>query len=233
MKFGITERGDAGYDLREVLQNMKSVDAAVWITKRPDILVKNIDIIPDNVIIHCTITGLAGTVWEPHSIPVDNALNAYKTLVHRFGYNKAVLRVDPIIPTKDTWNKAIHVINHCRSRLRISILDLYNHVRARLPEETLKEVIKQYPNSIHAKTSTRTWIVTKIKSMYPNVEVCGEPGIENTGCISEKDFIALNIPVPPKTICKQRAACACLANKTELLSRKGQCPNKCTYCYWK
>jgi hypothetical protein len=53
-------------------------------------------------------------------------------------------------------------------------------------------------------------------------EVCGEPGFECAGCLSERDCEILGV----KSIewkGRQRAACGCLAQKVELLNRRGPC----------
>jgi hypothetical protein len=240
MRVGITERGDGGFHFDQWLSKMNTVDAAIIISKRPDILLQRCNEIPDNTIIHCSITGAAGTLWEPNSIPVNKAFNCYIKLANKFGYNRVVLRVDPIIPTE--WSKAATLINAAYTnekscRIRVSIMDLYKHVEQRLINggftEELNKLKKYYKYGIHANNFSRKWIINEISYLFPNVEICGEPGFKNTGCISKIDLITLGIPIPPKTICTQRTACACLGNKTELLNNKRQCPNKCLYCYWR
>ena len=63
-------------------------------------------------------------------------------------------------------------------------------------------------------------------------ELCGEPDMETTGCISEIDCRILGVE-PIERDFKQRQECLCLGNKQELLNDKKVCPSKCIYCYWK
>jgi DNA repair photolyase len=237
MKIGITERGDAGYHFTQWLNKINSVEAAVLITKRPDLLVKRINEIPNNTIIHCTITG-AGKLWEPNGIPTEDAFKAYCTLANTFGYNRVVLRIDPIIPTE--WKAVENLLlkahtNNPDCRIRISILDMYNHVYARLQKypDLLKKIKMYYTKKFHANNNTRNFIMENVFTIFPNTEVCSEPGYPSTGCVSLTDLTILGIRHPPVFPNHQRPLCECIGQKTELLTHRGQCPNKCLYCYWR
>ena len=65
------------------------------------------------------------------------------------------------------------------------------------------------------------------------LEACAENTKHQLGCISQKDFDILGITEQAEPAGFQRKGCMCIAGKTELLSSKVQCPNKCLYCYWK
>lgn len=236
MNIGITERGDAGLDFSWT----KYKGPKILITKAPQNL---FNIFGDlkfdlrDCIIHCSITGLGGTLWEPHVSPIDETLYAYNKLVEELGGNKVILRIDPIIIGVSDKN-IIQLVESARGRLRISFLDMYDHVRARLTQQKIEIPVAH--TTFHADIVLRKkWfsVIEDIyKKIYPNgeVEVCGEPGLKCTGCVSEKDLIALNITDSISTTLKQqRLSCQCLAEKTELLYNKRPCAHNCIYCYWK
>lgn len=185
----------------------------------------------DKTIVHCTITGLGGTVFEPNVPKPEIELKAYKNLVDMLGSERVVLRVDPIFPEDSFWiNYHKPIIEQCVSRLRISFLDIYNHTRDNLHNLYINDKHK----NIHADLNIRLYYLNKIKEIYSDVEVCGEPDIECLGCVSERDFKALGIATDKirKNKNKQRNSCKCVGNKFELLSNPNVCNHGCLYCYW-
>lgn len=217
-RFGITERGDAAHHITQLTRDAALYDGCIWITKAPHAFV-NITL-PPNVILHCTITGFGSTKIEPGVQPADKTLEAYDRLVDQYGGERVVLRVDPIIPTPRGMDAALAIIARRRGRVRISYLDLYPHVKQRFATASI-----QLPwTSFHAPNRPR----------LPDVEICGEPDLPCTGCISERDFRAIGLPAPDTGSRKgQRAACSCLASKTELLRERKPCIHGCLYCYWR
>lgn len=228
MKIGITERGDAGLDFSW----MKYKGYKILITKNPVELLKNCYTSDfNNSIVHCTITGLGGTVYEPNVIKPTEAIDAYTKLVETLGVERVVLRVDPIFPNENFWlNYHKPIIEQCKSRLRISFLDMYNHTRNNLHNLYINDKHK----NIHADLDIRLYYLNKIKEIYSDVEVCGEPDIECLGCVSERDFKALGIATDKirKNKNKQRNSCKCVGNKFELLNNPNVCNHGCLYCYW-
>ncbi len=236
MKIGVTERGDAGLDFSW----MSFKGPKILITKSPQ---NFLNFFGDPIcnfndcIIHCTITGLGGTPWEPNVSPIDITLYAYNRLVEEFGGDRVVLRIDPIIIGVSDKN-IFKVLDNVRGRLRISFLDMYDHVRERIKQNNIE--MPGFHMGFHANSHYRQSWVDRIdsclKEKYPNrtVEVCGEPGLMCTGCVSEKDFNALNIDIPLGVELKgQRKYCQCLAEKEELLKNMHPCKHNCIYCYWK
>jgi DNA repair photolyase len=217
---GITERGDAALD-QSWRNKLDTVSGVILITKAP----QSLGVIPVNAIVHCTITGYGGTVIEPGVADPLVTLEAYDKLVDEFGGERTVLRIDPIIPTLKGIARALEIFNHAKGRVRISFLDAYPHVRERFHQQHMK-----LPwDEIHWPLPGRR----RIAEMFPGAEICGEPGLECTGCVSMRDMAALKMTCQLAGACSQRAACACAANKTELLTRRGQCAHGCLYCYWK
>lgn len=217
--FGITERGDGGLD-QSWIKKADKYDGIICITKSPQLLT-NLLFLPDNVIIHCTITGLGQTKLESGVAPTEITIPAYKELVSKYGSERVVLRIDPIIPFGDYLEKTIEVFTHAEGRVRISFIDNYYAIQnsIKLPWETL-----------HAPLEIRKQALEH----FPNAEICGEPDLPSTGCISERDYIAIGLPKPiglGKS--KQRTYCNCLETKKELLKNKTVCEHNCSYCYWR
>jgi len=247
MKIGITERGDAAIHYDEAMEAHQKMDMSIFITKNPKFFLTHE--LPKNVILHCTITGFGGTVIEPNVRSCHDEIAAYMFLIRRHGKDRIVLRVDPLIPTPQGNEKATPVIMNCRGRIRISFMDMYNHVVDRFlaSPDSLKCIgleqhhLRKGSCQQHVPIPLRLKQYDYVRSLLDGVgckeeiEVCGEPDFKCTGCISQKDLDALNISVNDK-ISKggwQRPACACLAQKTELLTHKGKCNHNCIYCYWK
>lgn len=135
-KIGITEAGDAGLDLSWV-DKMNQVDGAILITKcvSPDFCDAALKY-KDRVIIHTTFTGFGHSVLEPFVPAPYDEFDAITTLVDGgFPKNKIVVRIDPIIPTKKgietAYNVFLTFIDHGFNRFRISLIDMYPHVRRR------------------------------------------------------------------------------------------------------
>lgn len=206
---------------------------------------------PSNVIFHVTCTGLSGTIFEPNTPSVDSVLDSIKDL-NEFQKKHVVLRVDPICPPLFTCNipNEFNGLKYCENfykilkfgsannlRVRISFLDMYKHVWERLEKYPLvKEHLKKhYGNELHLPLESRKKYLSLIeKTVGKKVEVCGEPGLECFGCISKLDLDTLKVDLK-KEVGKgmQRAACACLALKKELIPIKKVCPHNCIYCYWR
>lgn len=228
MKIGITERGDAALDL--AWRNASGVDGVILITKSPQVLLElPREKLPEPVIVHCTITGYGATVLEPGVAPWHETISAYERWVDRLGPERVVLRIDPIIPTQKGLDRALEVLRRARGRVRISFLDLYPHVCDRFKKAGLP-----IPWQGHAPIEVRQAALERLQEAAGReVEVCGEPGLKCTGCISPADLRALGLADWSGPKSRQRPACACLGVKTELLSNKHPCRHGCLYCYWK
>ena len=183
-----------------------------------------------NSLIHATITGWGGTPIEPHVMNVEESAVLFQEAVAVLGAERVVLRIDPIIPTEEGVERAeavfrkLHLEIKERTRVRISFLDNYPHVKARF----IAAGIPPLPYSFHAPLQQRQALLKR----FPGAEVCGEPGLPCTGCLSKKDLEVLGLR---QTLGEgnQRQTCHCLASKTEVFSVRGRCPHGCLYCYWK
>ena len=243
MKIGITERGDGGLSFAKVKKaiDSKTVDGAIVITKVPSKLVREIEYFLEhkNILIHTTITGLGGTPLEPNVNTADYELDAYHTL-STYLPERVILRIDPVILDAPYLKMAKDVLIQAKTRVRISFLDFYPHVADRLRASGLNIRINE---DLHYDLDTCKLVLESFQNILNSqgknikIEVCGEPGIECTGCISEKDIETMGLMrlMSKNDLSKgnQRPACQCLANKVELLNSKHPCKNGCLYCYWK
>jgi DNA repair photolyase len=239
MKIGITERGDAALHRLVWSQKRDSVDGLVLITKDPATLLSKVDNF-DKCIVHCTITGWGETPLEPYVPSLVKSMKAYDKLVDLLGPERVVLRVDPIVPVPMGFGFAKGIVSSARGRVRISFLDLYKHVwdRIRINYPALAtELAERYAGQKHGALHKRQATLEKLQKLTDRkIEVCGEPGIECSGCVSSTDLEVLGLATPFAELTeesKQRAACSCLAVKTELLENRNQCSHSCLYCYWR
>ena len=236
---GITETGDIAFDLAAF---DRLHEANIIITKRLtdrviDKLIEN----KDRCILHLTVTGWGGTPMEPLAPTVNWSRNQYSKLVKAgFPVQQVVLRIDPIILTEEGMEAVNDVLDAFRdsgiSRYRISFLDMYKHAKERF----LLAGIDIPHQTFHAPLETRRNLVREMiedgNDTGYTVEVCGEPGIPSTPCISQKDIDILGLTgeIILKGKADQRDSCHCPANKKQILTKRpGRCQNQCLYCYWK
>lgn len=249
-KIGITEAGDAGLDL-SWSDKLDSVDGAIVITKyvspgfRDAVLAAK-----DKLIVHATVTGFGGSVPEPNVPTPDEEFKAITGLIDAgFPKQKVVIRIDPIVPTPKGIKTAESVfkmfIDAGFSRFRISIIDMYPHVRERFKQAGLPLPYGShgfYPSAEQVRTVDK--MLLNMFAYYgarrpmPKFEGCAEPGLTNVihcGCVSGFDLSLLGLPKDDSMDGSgyQRRHCKCYSGKTELLESKRRCEHQCLYCYWR
>ena len=255
IQIGVTERGDAALnsDWKDWVYLFHQ--PAILITKNP---IKLIEDNPKlfvknnpkcNVILHATITGMGGTWLEPKVLNSDFVIQKLKEfLIKDFDHKRIVIRQDPIfIPemfiNNEYKNKIFEIGKFAKEnnlRYRISFLDLYQHVKDRISQANpshFEYISKVQPNK-HLSEKIRLKFLEILKKntglTNDEIEICGEPGIKCTGCVSEKDLNTFNIKLEKEVeIGFQRLNCVCLGIKKELLNNKHRCAHQCLYCYWK
>ena len=217
---GITEGADPTINLNW-MPWVYDDKPAILITKRPDLLLPMLTG-KENVIIHCTITGWGGTKVEPNILNWSTEIEYYHRLCTLFGTERVVLRIDPILPD---YNLALlqAIREHTEGRLRISFLDAYPHVRTRFSNAGV--ILEQ--SSFHQPLELRRFIWEELGEP----EVCGEPDMPSTPCVSANDCLILGVE-PSLTEKQQRLVCHCLDSKRELCNKHG-CAYHCLYCYWR
>lgn len=234
------------------------LDANIVISKElNDEMIEKLLVVQNRVIFHHTVTGQGGTVLEPNVKTPEHEFEQYRKLLERgFPYTHYVLRLDPIILwSKETQDNVIKVLELWNSvatasrnyiRCRVSVVDLYPHVKARLEAAGVSVFYDTFtaPDAVFRR-------VEKILSPYSATpdksgfffECCAETKlplslVTQQGCASYRDLELLGLPEsecitygrPEK---KQRGDCMCLAKKQILGVKPGRCPHGCLYCFWK
>jgi DNA repair photolyase len=186
---------------------------------------------PAEMMAHCTITGLGGSALEPRVPPPAETIPAYHALVERYGPERVVLRIDPVVPMGAWIGASKDVAREARGRVRISFLDAYAHVRDRFRAHGIPPPPWL---GFHAPQTVREHYYEELCMIAgTRIEVCAEPGLPCSGCVGGRDLAAMGLPGTGDPAGYQRPACQCLAEKTEVLTRRAPCPFLCVYCYWK
>ena len=243
MRIGITEAGDAGIDLSWV-DKLDTVDGAILVTKNiTPYFTEAVAHHRDKLIIHATCTGYGGTLIEPNVPPYAKQLAAAYSLVERgMPFDRVVIRIDPIIPTVNGLKTAKEVFRYAYRmgfrRFRISVLDMYPHVRSRFSDAGLPLPYGDAFTASDEQFAAVDKMLSEIKRACPEAVImcCAEPKLKvprKIGCVSEYDLDLLGIEAEDIKPNYQRKDCLCIGNKTELLTHKGRCPHRCLYCYWK
>lgn len=243
MRIGITEAGDGGLDLSWG-SKLNQVDAAIIVTKQltpgcKRLLLEH----KDQCILHMTVTGYGGTILEPNVPDWRTSLSRLVSLVDDgFPREQVVVRVDPIIPTEKGIATAKEVLCFAElygfRRFRVSIIDMYPHVRRRFQEAGLPLPYQDNFSPPPAMVQAVDAMLGEFQASRPDVTVesCAER-LQNAaacGCVSGKDLDILGIKHPAlDQLGPQRRGCLCCSAKTELLDNKCQCGHQCLYCYWR
>ena len=244
IKFGITERGDAGLDL-SWLQNLQPANILITKNLNDNFIQALICAHQESKIItHITCTGFGGKPVEKN-VPTKEWTHQQVIKLLESGHfpvEQLVLRIDPIVPTDRGIQTALSVLELFKDtgikRVRYSFMDMYHHVKERfrqqgipIPYETFSAPITMQKKAIYELSK---YDEENILYQY-QFESCAENTPHKLGCISEKDFKILDIPNTEMMIKLkgQRSDCLCVGNKYELLTSRRQCDHKCSYCFWK
>lgn len=261
-QFGITETGDPvdvdGWEDR-------LLEANIIISKElSDVMIEKLIDNQNKIIFHHTVTGLGGSVFEPNVLSQGHEFEQARKLFEAgFPISHYVLRVDPIVPLHEKIIDRAFIVMGLWShfdrdydtvlRCRISMMDLYDHVRERFKNEKLVEnfapitefanIPLNIPSNFTADDWAFEYVIKKLdeyKHLY-EFECCAEPKlatvpwIDSCGCASEKDLRILGLdpseygrPENP-----QRKTCMCLAKKQILGVKPVRCEHKCLYCFWR
>lgn len=256
MKIGVTETYDPSFDIESWINRVDEFDVIYLITKNlTDELIYELTegrLVNKKIILHLTCTGLSGTLYEPNTPSINHQfVNYHKLIQNGFLSELVVLRLDPIIPTKLGIVKAVEVLKLFDQspikRVRVSVLDMYPHVKDRLIElannnpeykQEINELFCVY-HGFHCDKSIMSHIDKLLEafSRY-KFESCAEPYLKvpiESGCVNSSDLKLLNCELSDITYGHPRNGCLCLA-KSQLIPggfSRGRCPNKCIYCYIK
>ncbi len=215
---GITEYSDPTIDL-SWQSWVGEGKPAILITKRPDLLYPLLSG-KESIVVHSTITGLGGTIYEPNIPSYDYELGYYHRLCDLMGKERVVLRLDPII--KQEVSLLRRILNESEGRSFISFLDFYPKTRKCFVEKGIK--LEQ--DNIHLLLEKRLSIWKELDKP----STCFEPEMSMRPCILEDDFRVLGIN-PVIVAKKKKFVCDCIANKVELCKNLN-CTYNCLYCFW-
>lgn len=238
-QIGITETGDPAFNL-ELFDDLCPVN--IIVTKRLTIkLISKLVEHKDKCILHITCTGMGGGKLEPMTPTKEQTFKMFNNLIIAgFPVEQVVLRVDPIIPTPKGILTAMSVLKLFKdsgiTRIRYSSFDMYKHVKDRFSSEGINLPFETFHADLKSRKSLDDTIKNCAFMMNANVEACGEPDIQSTGCISIKDLeiLGLQEEIMLQGSADQRGNCACPANKKQLIKAKpAPCENACLYCFWK
>ena len=240
---GITETSDPAFHL-DIFDNLKTGNIIITKSLTNKLIEKLVEY-KSSCILHCTCTGMGGTKIEPFVPTVEQTVKKIEKLIDAgFPVKQIVLRIDPIVPTEKGVNTAKKVLiafkNFGIERVRMSFLDMYQHVKERFNEN---DIALPY-ETFHADSNTRHKAFTDLENLakelgYHQVLTCGEPGFVETPCISQTDIDILGLTDKIILIGKkeQRTSCGCPQNKRELIPFKDRnehkCGHGCLYCYMK
>lgn len=239
---GVTETSDPCFHL-DLFDNL--YNANIIITKNlTNKLIEKLVEHKDKCILHMTVTGFGGSKIEPFVPKPEKNLTQVRTLIDNgFPVEQIVLRIDPIMVTEKGADTALGVLEMFKDigikRVRVSFMDMYNHTKERFKENNISLPYETF----HANESIRKHVfkilyTEALEMGYEIVQTCGEPGFENTPCISQMDVDILGLTDSIKLEGKkeQRTSCGCPANKRQLISwekSKIKCGHNCLYCYMK
>lgn len=244
MLIGITEKGDPSIDYAWV-RKMESVDGAILITKNlTDKFIKEIMKVKNKIILHVSCTGYGGTILEPNLPNYKEQLNKIKELISLgFPKNQIIVRIDPIIPTEKGIIKVEEIVYYIYSdiqRFRISVIDLYPHVKQRFKEQKLPIPFEGFQATEEQFSILNHSLKELSKKYNVQFESCAEThlySVLQTGCVNKKDIEILGLTLEDDSLKGQRPTCLCCSAKTELLEQKQVnnygCNYQCLYCYWK
>jgi DNA repair photolyase len=194
-----------------------------------------------NFAICYTITGWGGT-WLERGVP------NYLDMIKHFNGSASMLgervslRVDPVIPTEEGFEKALSVIAHINRPVRIvsSILQLYTghaEMAKKLNIDLSTYTVTSQRAKYVRKDVAQDWVNRVTKKFgwtKGRLQMCGMPydleGVTHTGCLNKEMLDSIGV-VSFKQILegKQRPGCKCIIAKRQLIA--GSCVHGCLYCY--
>lgn len=197
-------------------------------------------------VVQYTVTGLAGSAWEPRVPALAEQLPELTELARRLPRGAVRWRFDPIFPGPDLRER----FRRCKEMLEntlgdleeviVSFPDPYRHAVARAREaghswpaatRREKEEILAFMAGEFAGSEKAEAAVTPVKlCCEPELEAV--PGTGKASCIDGALFARL-YGLPLDSLEKdpgQRLACGCVKS-TDIGSYAMRCPHRCLYCY--
>ena len=129
----------AGYGATANKYTGKDFNALYIITKHDGAPIRKILQTKIPKIIHFSITGLGGTVWEPHSMKYTQMLDKIQSLINDgLDPSCVTVRIDPIVPGVTLMSDIEEIIKRSSQmgikRIRFSVCDMYKGATIRMPD---------------------------------------------------------------------------------------------------
>lgn len=223
----------------------KDFAALYLITKHDGLPLKNLLEYKIPKLIHFSITGLGGTIWEPGVMKYNDLLDRIESFIEQgLDPEMVTVRIDPIIPGVTKLSDVENIVRRASEmgiqNIRFSVMDQYSTTK-RFMEELGYDYSKYYDGkSLHARADVVQRIenrMLELKNKYGvKMSTCAEPfnieGISKEACLSVPAINnMLGTSIPETMTGKQRALCSCYGGKTDLLRYDNKCASSCIYCY--
>ena len=191
-------------------------------------------------IVQLTVTGLAGSRWEPGVPPLSAQLPELRELSRSLPRGAVRWRFDPIIPSPDLFDRFRAVKETLESALgtldgvTVSFPDPYRHAVARSVGAGLKWPAVR----MDEKKRILAALIREFPETAAPLRLCCEPdlltipGVAMAKCVDGSLFEQL-YAIPLGRLDKdqgQRVACGC-SKSTDIGSYAMRCSHHCLYCY--
>jgi len=192
-------------------------------------------------LVHYTVTGLAGSAWEPGVPALAVQLPALGELAERLPRGALQWRFDPIIPDAGCIERFRRVKEQLEQALlyelesvTVSFPDPYRHAVVR----TKKAGLDWPAVSLTEKKAVLAELADVFRPLEEPLALCCEPGllsvpgVRQARCIDGALFSRLyGLDTGAlKKDAGQRAACGCMQS-TDIGSYSMECRHGCAYCY--
>jgi DNA repair photolyase len=193
-----------------------------------------------HIFLHLTITGMGGTMLEPHVPPWGEATALLGPLVRYLGAPERIrIRFDPVVHLRfsngdtvcnlDRFEAiAAEARTHDIHNFSISWMAAYRKVMSRLK----KYGIEHIPVSASQWQAEYDWLTEKATKYAIRLHGCCVPGMPVSRCIDGELLTRLhpkNAECSKKKAKGQRAACGCTESFD--IGWYHPCPHGCIYCY--
>lgn len=188
-------------------------------------------------VVQLTMTGLAGTRWEPRVPPPEALADALRELAARFPPGAVVWRFDPVLADESLYERFDRVHAFLRgvlgevAEVTVSFPDAYRKVVRRLAAAGMALPVL-------SEAEQRDIAANLVERSGLRVRACCEPhlldvpGVRKARCVDGARFDRLygtSFGVMEKDR-GQREACGCVRS-TDIGSYEQVCGHACRYCY--
>lgn len=189
-------------------------------------------------IIQYTVTGLAGSIWEPKVPSIYEQMNALSEVLSELPTGAVRWRFDPIIVDNTVFERFARIYEIFGKTgfeldsVVVSFPDLYRKVSSRLktkgqifPDLTIDakcEILDKF----HQISGLKFLMCCEGELLEQNLGF-----VEKSSCVSSALFKKLyDIDVDSRLDASQRSECGC-TKSTDIGSYEQSCFHKCLYCY--